>query len=74
MNSTLEYIANNTKKIKRLLGIDYENLQLIAIAELRHSQKQEELEKNKTRIIKNCSAGKLGFRNRQRMKFFITSR
>lgn len=53
MNSPQEYVVKNSKETKRLLGIDYEQLQqLIATAELRHNQKQEEIEKNKTRIIK----------------------
>ena len=53
MNSPLDYIAKNPKETKRLLGINYEQLQeLIAIAELRHNQKPEEIEKKKTRIIK----------------------
>lgn len=53
MNSPRDYIVKNPKETKRLLGIDYEQLQeVIAIAELRHKQKQEEIEKNKTRIIK----------------------
>ena len=53
MNSPLDYIVKNPKETKRLLGIDYEQLQqLIAIAELRHNQKQEEIEKKKIRIIK----------------------
>ena len=52
MNSPLDYIVKNPKETKRLLGIDYEQLQLIAFAELRHNQKQESIEKNKTRIIK----------------------
>ncbi len=42
MNSPLDYIVKNPKETKRLLGVDYEQLQeLIAIAELRHKQKQE---------------------------------
>ena len=53
MNSPQDYIVKNPKQTKRLLGIDYEQLkQLIATAEIRHNQKQEEIEKNKTRIIK----------------------
>ena len=53
MNSPLDYIVKNPKQTKRLLGIDYEQLQqLIEFAELRHNQKQESIEKNKTRIIK----------------------
>lgn len=53
MNSPQEYVVKNPKETKRLLGIDYEQLQqLIATAELRHNQKQEEIEKNKIRIIK----------------------
>ena len=53
MNSPLDYIVKNPQQTKRLLGIDYEQLQeLITSAELQHNKKQESIEKKKTRIIK----------------------
>lgn len=53
MNSPINYIVKNPKETKRLIGIDYEQLQqLIAIAERGHNQKQESIEKKKIRIIK----------------------
>ena len=59
MNSPQDYIVKNPKETKRLLGIDYEQLQqLIAIAELEHNQKQESIEKNKIRIIKKGGGNK----------------
>lgn len=46
-----EAIENNPKEIKRLLGIDQEQLQqLISHAELLHQQKQEEIERKKVRV------------------------
>lgn len=53
MGAILSAIEKNPKEIKRLLGIDQEPLrQLVAQAELIHSQKQEEIEKNKLRVNK----------------------
>jgi hypothetical protein len=53
MGAILSAIENNPKEIKRLLGIDQDQLrQLITQAELIHSQKQEELERNKVRVNK----------------------
>lgn len=53
MGAILSAIEKNPKEIKRLLGIDQEQLrQLVAQAELIHSQKQEEIERNKLRVNK----------------------
>lgn len=53
MNSPLNYIVKNPRQTKRLLGIDYEQLQeLIISAESHHNKKQESIEKKKTRIKK----------------------
>ena len=53
MGSILEAIEKNPKEVKRLLGIDREQLrQLMAQVELRHQQKQEEIERNKLRVNK----------------------
>lgn len=53
MGAILSAIEKNPKEIKRLLGIDQEQLrQLVAKAELIHSQKQEEIERNKLRVNK----------------------
>lgn len=51
MGAIWEAIENNPKEIKRLLGIDQEQLQqLISHAELLHQQKQEEIEQKKVRV------------------------
>lgn len=51
MGAISEAIENNPKEIKRLLGIDQEQLQkLISYAELLHQQKQEEIERKKVRV------------------------
>ena len=50
---TLEYIKTHTKETKRLLGINYDQLQmLLEYAMIVHQKKQEEIEKKKIRIIK----------------------
>jgi len=52
-NYTWDYIQKHPKETKRLLGIDYEQLgQLIEQGKLLNQTKQEEVEKNKIRIIK----------------------
>jgi hypothetical protein len=51
MGAISEAIENNPKEIKRLLGIDQEQLQqLIGHAELLRQQKQEEIERKKIRV------------------------
>ena len=48
-----EYLQNNHKITKRLLGIDYEQLiQLIELAKKLHKEQLEQLEKNQKRLIK----------------------
>lgn len=52
MSEILDYIAKNPQQTKRILGLDYEQLQqLINHAENRHKQKQAEIEKTKIRLI-----------------------
>jgi Helix-turn-helix of DDE superfamily endonuclease len=52
-NYTWDYIQKHPQETKRLLGIDYEQLgQLIEQGKLLHQRKQEEIEKNKIRLIK----------------------
>ncbi|MDJ0647769.1 MAG: transposase [Xenococcaceae cyanobacterium MO_188.B19] len=52
-NYTWKYIEKHPKEVKRLLGIDYEQLeQLIEQGKILHQIKQESIEKHKTRIIK----------------------
>jgi hypothetical protein len=52
-NYTWDYIQKHPKETKRLLGINYEQLrQLIEQGKLLNRMKQEEVEKNKIRIIK----------------------
>lgn len=51
-NYTWDYLQKHPKEIKRLLGIDYDQLgQLIEKGKLLHQRKQEEIEKKKIRII-----------------------
>ena len=53
MSSILVYIEQNPPESKRLIGLEYEQLQqLIEVAQLRHKTQRAELEKNKVRIIK----------------------
>lgn len=53
MNSLHEYITKNPKETKRLIGIEYEQLQqLISQAKALSSEKKADQEAKKTRIIK----------------------
>lgn len=53
MSNILAYIEQNPPESKRLIGLEYEQLQqLIEAAQLRHETQRAELEKNKVRIIK----------------------
>lgn len=53
MSNILVYIEQNPLESKRLIGLEYEQLQqLIEAAQLRHETQRAELEKNKVRIIK----------------------
>ena len=48
---TWNYLQKYPKQTKRLLGIDYQQLEeLIELGKLLHRRKQEEVEKNKVRI------------------------
>ena len=52
MNDILNYIKNNPQETQRLVGVKYEQLeQLIKQAIALHTQKQREVEAQKTRII-----------------------
>jgi hypothetical protein len=52
MSLILNHIEENHKETKRLIGLDYEQLQkLIQNLEQLHNEKQDLLESNKTRII-----------------------
>lgn len=62
MGAISEAIENNHKEIKRLLGIDQEQLQkLISRAELLHQEKQEEIERKKIRVNQKGVAKKLNY-------------
>ena len=51
-NYTWEYIRKHPQKVKRLLGIDFDQLeQLIEQGKFLHQKKQEEKEKRKIRIV-----------------------
>ena len=53
MSNLLTYIEQNPQESKRLIGIEYEQVQqLIEQAQLLHRNKQLETEKTKVRIIK----------------------
>ena len=53
MSNILEYIEGSPQESKRLIGLEYEQLQnLIEEAQLLHKQKQKEIENGKVRIIK----------------------
>ena len=52
-NYTWKYIKEHPQEVKRLLGINYEQLeQLIEQGKILHQLKQECIEQNKIRIIK----------------------
>lgn len=52
MASPLQRIKSHPQESKRLIGIDYEHfIALVALAEKRHVEKQEEIEKSKIRLI-----------------------
>ena len=54
-NYTGEYIQKHPQEVKRLLGIDFDQLeQLIEQGKFLHQKKQEEKEKRKIRIIRFC--------------------
>jgi IS5 family transposase len=56
MSYTWQYICEHPKETRRLLGITYEQLQqLIEYGKILHQNKQEEIEKQKTRV--NQSGG-----------------
>lgn len=51
MSLLLEHIQKCPKETKRLVGIDYEQLQqLLTQASARHHQKQAEIERSKLRV------------------------
>lgn len=51
MTSPLKRIQEHPSEAKRLIGIEYDQfLSLVALAQIRHQQKQEEIELNKVRI------------------------
>lgn len=51
MTSPLKRIQEHPSEAKRLIGIEYDQfLSLVALAQIRHQQKQEEMELNKVRI------------------------
>ena len=53
MSNLLAYVEQNPQESKRLIGLEYEQLQqLIEQAQLLHRNKQLEIEKTKVRIIK----------------------
>jgi hypothetical protein len=53
MSNLLAYIEQNRQESKRLIGLEYEQLQqLIEQAQLLHRNKQLEIDKTKVRIIK----------------------
>jgi hypothetical protein len=62
MGNLLAYIKQNPQESKRLIGLEYEQLQqLIEQAQLLYRNKQLESEKTKVRIIKGggCDSIKL---------------
>jgi hypothetical protein len=56
MSNLREYLKKNSRRTKRLLGMEYEQLiELIQSAELLEQQRQQERDKTKVRIIKKTS-------------------
>jgi len=53
MSNIIAYIEENPQESKRLIGLEYEQLQqLIQAAQLLHKNQREEIEKSKVRLIK----------------------
>ncbi|MBD2002346.1 transposase family protein [Trichocoleus sp. FACHB-40] len=53
MSNIIAYVEQNIQESKRLIGLEYEQLQqLIQAAQLLHEKQRAEIEKNKVRIIK----------------------
>ncbi len=64
MSLLLEYIEKHPKETKRLAGINYQQLQqLFTQAEVRHHQKQVEIESAKFRLILFCHSRQKKSRN-----------
>lgn len=60
MSSILNYINNNPRETQRLVGVKYEQLeQLIKQAVALHTQKQQEVEAKKIRIINKGGGRKI---------------
>ena len=56
MSNLREYLKKKSRRTKRLLGMEYEQLiELIQSAELLEQQRQQERDKTKVRIIKKTS-------------------
>ena len=59
MSNIIAYIEENPQESKRLIGLEYEQLQqLIQAAQLLHENQRAEVEENKVRIIKRGSGRK----------------
>jgi hypothetical protein len=64
MSDILTYIENNSQETQRLLGVKYEQLeQLIKQAIALHTEKQQEIEANKIRIINKGGGRKVKLSN-----------
>jgi hypothetical protein len=67
MSNLLAYIEQNPQESKRLIGLEYEQVQqLIEQAQLLHINKQLEVEKTKVRVIKGGGGRKLNYQSMSR--------
>ena len=68
MSDILGYIKNNTQETQRLVGLKYEQLeQLINLAIALHTQKQQDMEAKKVRIINKGGGRKVKLSNEEQI-------
>jgi hypothetical protein len=73
MSNILTYIENNPQETQRLLGVKYEQLeQLIKQAIALHSEKQQEIEAKKIRIINKGGGRKVKLSNEDQILLTLT--
>jgi len=73
MSNLLNYIKNNNQETQRLVGIKYEQLeQLIKQALALHTEKQQESQASKVRIIKKGGGRKVKLSNEEQILLTLT--
>jgi len=73
MSDILTYIQNNPQETQRLIGVKYEQLeQLMKQALALHTEKQQEIEAKKIRIINKGGGRKVKLSNEDQMLLTLT--